>query len=249
MHPHGRCSEALARLAPGASVQARGPIATDEPLHTALGLRSPSRSATAPHPSGVAAVHCLSGGSGIAPMYQIADTLLSRAEDGQGTRRGEGEGEAAMGTIRLWSFNRRLADIVLPAQVAALQHRGIQVHLPVLCTNVLTREPPSEAVASSTTAASHELTAGATASDGSCDPCDPSARFGGRSIVLRGRPELQALLEGVPASEVAAAALVICGPDGFNEAMRQAAHEVGYQHERVFVRHTPRNDHSQGEEC
>ena len=212
VHPNGRCSQALAGLRIGERVQASGPISTDSRLHACIFDEMPTRTA----------IHCLSGGSGIAPMYQLADALLLRAE-ASGSPPAEAEETAcrAVGAqlpamVRFWSVNRRLADAILPSHISSLQRRARELGVPMRCTHLLTREPPKEPA-----------------------PPDPCAPFGGHSHVQRGRPDLLALVESLPEGEVGAAVLIICGPDAFNVAMTGAARACGYAPERIFVRETP----------
>ena len=161
----------------------------------------------------ISALHCHSAGSGLSPMFQLADALVQRA-----THEEHAAAPAAPRTryprcVRIWSVTRRAADALVPSHLAALQHSaqsaGVTLHL----TAVLTREPP-----------------------GAAPPPDPYAPFGGRARVLVGRPALGQLLQGVDEAEVRGAILVICGPDDFNTTMRDAALEAGYARDRVVVR-------------
>ena len=210
IHPNGQCSQALARLAVGQRVHARGPIATDEELHRCLFPLGggPSAPSVGPAAAGLAAMHCLAAGSGISPMLQIADALVNKRLELQRTGL---VGHQTVQTIRIWSVNRRAGDAVIPSYLASLQQRsqtvGVQVHI----TYVFTREdatPPA-------------------------DPCEP---HGGQALCLTGRPPLATLLADAPQDEVRAAALVICGPQAFNESMSVTAADAGYAQERIFVR-------------
>ena len=212
IHEGGRCSPALAALSTGEHVQIRGPIATDEQLH--VHLRPPLPAPETPPPPSVA-VHCISAGSGLSPMVQIGEAVVGALE-----RRADSGSSARVPpsrVIRIWSFHRRASDALLPSDLASLQRRGRAVGVEVHCAFVLTREP---------------LDGGPTLAD----PCEAS---GGCATLLRGRPELPRLLEGVPTEEVGSSVLVVCGPDAFNEAMGEAARQRGYAPDRVFVRETP----------
>merc|ERR1712048_1180903 len=79
------------------------------------------------------AIHCLCGGTGIAPMVQVLDALV---------RRYNSEPSSMLRPIaRLWSVNRRCDDVVLPAAMVSVQQRGTLAGLHVHITNVLTRGP------------------------------------------------------------------------------------------------------------
>lgn len=226
VHPHGKCSQALARLAIGETVQARGPISTDRELHRRLFAPPPTPTADRSSPKDhlPAAIHCVSAGTGISPMVQIADAVVRHYEL-SGRAGGAGGGEQLRETvqlpiIRLWSFTRLTTDAVVPAHLSALQRRATKIGLSVHLASIFTREsnaPPRP------------------------KPADPCAPHGGRSRVLCGRPDLDTLLYGISEEEIASAVLVICGPDEFNDSMRAAALEgTGrYPPARVFVRDTP----------
>ena len=147
VQPDGRCTQALARLLLGQHVLVRGPIATDEALHRLL---SPPRLP--------AALHCVSGGSGISPMYQLVDGLIRRLEGDadwsdssldaaarheSGGRRDRGLPRGARLTARFWSVHRTREDVALPADLADLQQRGSAVGVTIHCTYVFSREQVS----------------------------------------------------------------------------------------------------------
>ena len=181
VHTGGRCTPALAKLAAGDVVQARGPISTDAALHALI--------SGTPMPP---ALHFLSAGTGIAPMVQICEWLLQRREMGgcsaSGARPTSGVGgdgplvgvsaddgryahddalttnpaAAAAATadgcptLRLWSFHRTRHDVMLPAQLASLQLRAGACNVNLYCAYALTREQPREQVAEGGNAATRE---------------------------------------------------------------------------------------------
>jgi ferredoxin-NADP reductase len=209
IHPHGRCSQALARLPLGQTVNVRGPIATDEVLHQRLfaaPTAAPSDPAAVPP-----ALHCLSAGSGLSPMLQMTEALV------RGREQTADASTPPCAAIRIWSFNRTSGGELLAPRLASVQRRALTVGITVQITHVLTREPEREPGLEA------------------ADPCQP---FGGCSTTLRGRPELRQIIEhvGVALSERHAATLVICGPDAFNVAMESAARQLGYAPDGVFVR-------------
>ena len=250
VHAGGRCTPALAKLAAGDTVLARGPISTDAKLHALLsGPQTPP------------ALHFLSGGTGIAPMIQICEWFLQRREEvsagGANRPSGPCEGSTCVAaaadgtsthddavtanpatndsvavaatatdgrpTLRLWSFHRTRHDVTLPAQLASLQLRARACNVNLHCAYALTREQSG-----------HELADG-----GNATPIpDACERFGATAAMLPGRPDLSLLLEGGPREEARSALLVICGPEPFNRAMQQAARAF-YEDEHVFVRETP----------
>lgn len=170
-----------------------------------------------PAPPAVAA-HFLSAGSGLAPMLQLCDALLSAREEGSsGGASGYPAANQSLTQIRFWSVARHGRDALLPEWLAEQQARACHVPaLSIACTHIFTRErtdrPP---------------------------PADPCAAYCGTSAVVVGRPHLPRLLMDVPAAEVRDAVLVICGPDAFNASMRASAIACGYRPESVFVRDTP----------
>ena len=231
VHPQGQCSQGLARLRVGDKVEARGPIVTDAALHARL-FPPTCTSKVQAGAMQAGAMHCLSAGTGISPMVQLAEALISRREllgashqSGRGEANDDDRGttgamELGPTVIRIWSVTRTAVDAVVPAYLVALQKRAELVGVKVDLACILTREDASR--------------------DGVAPPADPCARHGGESRVLVGRPTLSALLEGIEATELASAVLVVCGPDEFNESMDAAARNPRgpYAAEQIFVRDT-----------
>ena len=149
------------------------------------------------------ALHCLAGGTGLAPMLQMAEHLVRRC-----TMHPDNNPSAPpVRTIRIWSFHRKASDVLLAGRLVALQQCAAAAQISVSCTHVLTRE--------------QQL---------SSDQLVDSIR----------RAEFSQHWEASSdASERSSAVLLICGPTGFNKAMRDAAAQAFYCPDRIFVRHTP----------
>ena len=179
----------FSRLTHSLVLQVRGPIQTDQKLQALTSA-----------PDMLHAMHCLAGGTGLAPMLQMAEHLVRRCTM-------HPNNTAPLRTIRIWSFHRRTSDVLLAGRLVALRQSAAAAQIDVSCTYVLTREEqlPSEQLVDSI-----------------------------RRAQFRQHWEASS---GV--SERSSAVLLICGPTGFNKAMRDAAAQAKYCPDQVFVRHTP----------
>jgi ferredoxin-NADP reductase len=220
IHPGGRCTQSLAALSAGHTVQMRGPIVTDEALRALLGPQGRHPSVQCTGPTAIHCIHCVSAGTGMVPMYQLVDWLLRQQERAGGdsdAAHGDSKVAAAACSVRMWSIHRTRQDVVLADRVAALQQRGRACRVPVHCTYVLTREQ-----------------------DDATMPRDLCGLRGGCAAMRCGRLGLSTLVEGLPRGELESALLVICGPEAFNRDMAAAASTLWYADGHVFVRETPR---------
>ena len=228
VQPGGRCSQALANLPIGRCVDLRGPICTDDALRRVidecrddphqLGGSGPACDSLLGVPTVPMRLDCLSAGSGIAPMYQIADAVVTRAER-ECAKMADGASPEVTAHVHVWSVHRCIGDVLLARDIAVLQLRGRRVGVVLHCTYVLTREAPKGS-----------------------DVPDPCATHGGIATLRFGRPSLAHLAGTVSAGDHAVATLVVCGPESFNHSMEEAALAHGYARERVFVRETPNGD-------